>query len=74
MLVWRVRAWLPEGWWTWLEKGPNRRQSSTWLAALRVVVGPLGVAEARVEVGGSLTREIERTGVVNVMESADVVV
>ena len=41
---------------------------------MRVVVGPLGVAEARVEVGGSLTREIERTGVVNVMESADVVV
>ena len=75
MLVWRVRAWLPEGWWTWLEKGPNRTQNSTWLAALRVgLVGPLGVAEARVEVGGSLTREIERTGVVNVMESADVVV
>ena len=72
MLVWRVRAWLPEGWWTGLEKGPNRRQSSTWLAALRV--GPLGVSEVRVEVGGSLTREIERTGVVNVMESADVVV
>ena len=73
MLVWRVRAWLPEGWWTVLEKGPNRRQSSTWLAALRVP-GPLGVAEARVEVGGSLTRGIERTGVVNVTESADVVV
>ena len=72
MLVWRVRAWLPEGWWTGLEKGPNRRQSSTWLAALRV--GPLGVSEVLVEVGGSLTREIERTGVVNVMESADVVV
>ena len=73
MLVWRVRAWLPEGWWTVLEKGPNRRQSSTWLAALRVP-GPLGEAEARVEVGGSLTRGIERTGVVNVTESADVVV
>ena len=72
MLVWRVRAWLPEGWWTWLEKGPNRMQSSTWLAALRV--GLVGVSEARVEVGGSLTREIERTGVVNVTESADVVV
>ena len=72
MLVWRVRAWLPEGWWTGLEKGPNRRQSSTWLAALRV--GPLGVSEVLVEVGGSLTREIERTGVVNVTESADVVV
>ena len=72
MLVWRVRAWLPEGWWTGLEKGPNRRQSSTWLAALRV--GPLGVSEVQVEVGDSLSREIERTGVVNVMESADVVV
>ena len=72
MLVWRVRAWLPEGWWTGLEKGPNRRQSSTWPAALRV--GPLGVSEVLVEVGGSLTREIERTGVVNVTESADVVV
>ena len=72
MLVWRVRAWLPEAWWTGLEKGPNRMQSSTWLAALRV--GLVGVSEARVEVGGSLTREIERTGVVNVTESADVVV
>ena len=72
MLVWKVRAWLPEGWWTGLEKGPNRRQSSTWLAALRV--GPLGVSEVLVEVGGSLTREIERTGVVNVTESAVVVV
>ena len=39
---------------------------------MRVGGGPLGVAEARVEVGGSLTRGIERTGVVNVMESADV--
>ena len=72
MLVWRVRAWLPEGWWTWLEKGPNRMQSSTWLAALRV--GPLGESEVQVEVGGSQSRGIERTGVVNVTESADVVV
>ena len=72
MLVWRVRAWLPEGWWTGLEKGPNRRQSSTWLAALKV--GPLGVSEVLVEVGGSLTREIERIGVLNVRESAVVVV
>ena len=72
MLVWRVRAWLPEALWTVLEKGPNRRQSSTWPAALRV--GSLGVSEVLVEVGGSLTREIERTGVVNVMESAVVAV
>ena len=63
---------MPEGWWTGLEKGPNRRQSSTWPAVLRV--GPLGVSEVRVEVGGSLTREIERRGVVNVMESAVVAV
>ena len=55
-----------------LEKGPNRRQSSTWLAALRV--GPLGVSEVLVEEGDSLTREIERRVVVNVMESAVVVV
>ena len=72
MLVWRVRAWLPEGWWTGLEKGPNRRQSSTWPAVLRV--GSLGVSEALVEVEGSLTREIERIGVLNVRESAVVVV
>ena len=73
MLVWRVRAWLLEAWWTGLEKGPNRRQSSTWLAALRVAC-PLGVSEVQVEVGGSQSREIERTVVENVTESADVVV
>ena len=54
MLVGRAQAWLPEEWWSELEKGPSHKQSSAWPV---VLVGDLaGGKGVLVSVEGSLIR------------------
>jgi len=54
MLGGKARAWLPEEWWSELEKGPSRKQSSVWPV---VLAGDLGGGKGvLVSVEGSLIR------------------
>ena len=63
MLGGKARAWLPEEWWSELEKGPSHKQSSVWPV---VLAGDLGGGKGvLVSVEGSLTREREMRGVVD---------
>ena len=63
MLGGRVPVWSPEEWWSELEKGPSRKQSSASPVVLR---GDLvGGREVPVLVEGSLTRERGMRGVVD---------
>ena len=71
MLGGRAQAWLPEEWWSELEKGPSHRQSSVWPVVSR---GDLldGGREVLVLVEDSLTREREmRAGVDDGVGSVD---